>query len=410
MSRLTKSPAGGNPGRAPGTLLLGLLAGLVIAAFAGQVRADSWMPAKVEIYYSTDKQARFTVTPRGISTPLAYFEDAVKGKPTPGQARGANPAASGLLERLDHGVWTTVWRIKLINDVAPVGAMVSPDGRYVLTFDDWHFVGTGDHVVVIYGRDGQMIRVLKLSDLVPIDWAHALPRSVSSIAWAGEHRFTDDGERLMLSVVIPKVGTGGFEADDEGATTYANLPLNLADGAVLTPSNEAWSQALASATAKARADQLAEAKARAEFIAPLLGPTPGTDFEWHGYLEEAYFRIDADWKEGYPQKTVLRAPDAADYAASEGWLRDALHDQPFASDVIMIASPDPQHLVETLERLCRGVKAGSLKHARIYVAVTNAWRDRVAAALAPTGARFIQLDPTRPIPQRPVRLRMRSGD
>ena len=74
--------------------------------------------------------------------------------------------------------------------------------------------------------------------------------------------------------------------------------------------------------------------------------------------------------------------------------------------MIAIASPtSPDNLVRVLTETARKVKPGALKQARIYIAVTDAYRDRVAATLAPTGATFIQLDPTRPIPQRKERIR-----
>jgi hypothetical protein len=41
--------------------------------------------------------------------------------------------------------------------VAPVSALVSEDGAYLITFDNWHSMGYGDDVVVLYRTDGTLI-------------------------------------------------------------------------------------------------------------------------------------------------------------------------------------------------------------------------------------------------------------
>jgi hypothetical protein len=109
--------------------------------------------------------------------------------------------------------------------------------------------------------------------------------------------------------------------------------------------------------------------------------------------------------EYYPTNTVLRDPKAKDYKPSEGWVRDALLQKDLPARAIAIASPaSAENLVRVIIEAARKVKPGALKDARIYVAVTDAYREPIAAALAPTGARFIQLDPTKPIPQRKERI------
>jgi hypothetical protein len=144
--------------------------------------------------------------------------------------------------------------------------------------------------------------------------------------------------------------------------------------------------------------------AQARFIAPLTGPHSDSDQDWHGYLIEAFFRLDPDWKDDFPATKVLRLPQRPDYQASVGFLRDALRDELSQDGALMIASPSQENLVRVLTELGPGVRRGWLKHARVYVVVDAAHRAAVAKALALSGAKFIPLDPDRPIPQRKERL------
>ena len=377
-----------------------LIAGL-LTLWAGAARADSWMPATRQVVYSANHHVRFTIDPRGVASPLRYFDDKVRGREPAGQQAGAPDKAQGWLERQDAaGHWATVWRKPLVNDVSPVSALVANDGAHVVTFDNWHSMGFGDDAVVIYGPDGAVVRAMPLTAFLPEDYVAALPRSVSSLQWSGEHRLSPDERQVILQVVIPR-------ADEEpGATPiYTTLALSLVDGRPIAPGGAAWDAALASARA-ARASQVAAEKAWTQrMTSPLLGPKTRDEREWHQYLEEAFFRLDPRWSEDYPGTTVLRDRAAADYAPSEKWVVDAITEREMPATVLAFASPSSiDNLVRVLGEAARKAKPGKLRDARIYVAVGDADRDRVAAALAPTGARFIQLDPAEPLPQRPERV------
>jgi hypothetical protein len=372
---------------------------LFLLLWPGLAAADTWMPATRHSWFSPDHHMRFTVEPRAISGPLQYFSDKVKDRNPAGQQPGGPDKAQGTLEREENGHWVTLWHKPLVNDVSPVSAIVANDGAHVVTFDNWHAMGWGDDAVAIYGPDGTLIRAMGLTAFLPDDYQEALPRSVSSIQWGGEHHFSAAGDRLILEVVVPT------EAEPGAAQHYTPIEVELAGGGVIPPSGAGWDQALAEARKVAAADRAyAEAQRRAR-IAPLLGPTTTGDLEWHDYLVEAFMRLDPDWMEDFPANTVLRDPKAKDYKPSEGWVRDALLQKDLPATAIAIASPaSPDNLVRVITEAARKVKPGALKGARIYVAVTDAYRGPIAAALAPTGATFIQLDPTRPIPQRKERI------
>lgn len=372
------------------------------------LRADSWAPPQVETYLSADKRFRFTATPRDLAGPLRYFEGKQRGDDKPGQATGSKAIAPrGLLEQsIGNGRWKIVWQRDLVNDVAPVSALVSNSGAYVVTFDNWHFMGFGDDAIVIYGPQGGLIRALGLDDILPDYYVKALPRSVSSLHWSGDHTIDQPTGVVMLKIVVPTDRQN--PADTE---TYIDVGIDLATGAVRTPTDGSWERALAEAARTRKAQEAAEAAEDARFRAPLVAPTTTAEVEWHNYLREAFFRLDPDWNDGYPTVQVLRDPKAADYAPSEIWLREELTDEHVPSErVIMIASPaSPDNLVKVLTAIIVTLKPNALRGTRLYAAVPSSHRARVAAVFAPTTATFIHLDPTVPIAQRPERLERRFG-
>lgn len=370
----------------------------MVLLLGGAAIADSWPPPKVETYESTDGQWRLTTIPRGIRSPLAFFEDKVEGREPAGQSRRGSPEARGKLERVvGPGRRVTVWNIRLVNEVAPVRALVSDDGEHVVTFDNWHMVGRGEHVVVIYGDDGRLVRSLTLEEILPAFWIEALPQSVSSTHWGRGHRL--DGNVLRLQVVVPQ--EGGLQTDP----TFVELSIDLDTGQLIAPSGQAWEAALAQVRSISAAQIAAEEAWKREFVAPLIGPTSGGEREWHGYLREVFFRMDPDWEETFPASKVLPLPSASDYQASEGWLRDALVDDAYEGRVVMIASLSEDNLVSVLERIGDDLRPGSLRGVRVYVVVAPARWSQINGALTASGAEVVLLDPSVPIPQRPERIR-----
>lgn len=386
--------------RRPIFLLILALAGL---AFAGVARADSWAPPRVQTYVSTNGAVRLTVTPRRPASALAYFEDLSAGRRPAGQRAGSGQAsAEGVVERRDPGGgWAVQWRGPLVNDVAPVSALVADDGAYVVTFDNWHFVGFGDNVVVIYDAGGHVVRSLVLSDFLPEDYVAALPRSVSSIQWGGAHRIA--GDRLILAVRVPSA-----EGMGEEHPFYFELEVALVSGRPAPLAGPAWERALATAAGARRAQLAAEAVQTAFFTAPLRAPEGVEKLHWYQYLAEAFFRLDPDWRDNYPATNVLRMPRAPDYAASRANLRTELGEDNYEGRVMMFASPAPENLADVLAAEVGRLRPGALREAKIYVVASDALWPRMVEIFARTGATLVQVDPAEPIPQRPERLRERA--
>jgi hypothetical protein len=178
----------------------------------------------------------------------------------------------------------------------------------------------------------------------------------------------------------------------------------------VAPSGSAWENAVAVAARVHAANDAADAERRAFFSNPLTAPGSADEGAWHRYIEEAYFRLDPGWQDGFPSAVVLRLPQAADYRRSLPWLRDTLRNTDLPSDAIMLASPNQDNLAAVLAVEVPRLRRGGLRGVRVYVVADDARWPRFAAILAPTGGQLIQVDPAKPIAQRPERLRRFLGD
>lgn len=141
--------------------------------------ADTWAPPEPQKYYSPDSGYCFEIIP-GDSM----------------------HACKGILSRvLDEGDYQPVWTAQLVNEISPVTAVVSDEGNYVATFDNWYRIGWGDDVVVIYGMDGESVAKFGLKDILSADELEKIPRTVASRWWGGEHFIDESKNRLILKVV-----------------------------------------------------------------------------------------------------------------------------------------------------------------------------------------------------------------
>jgi hypothetical protein len=138
------------------------------------------------------------------------------------------PGCKGRLERKrKSGAYELVWEGELANALAPVSVLVSDSGKYVVTFDDWHAVGRGRNVVVIYGPKGKLVRKLALEDFLSPRQIGRLPISVSS-TWWGSGCLDDKQEHVVLHIAA--------DAQEKPAGKTARpleLRVRLATGAVV---------------------------------------------------------------------------------------------------------------------------------------------------------------------------------
>lgn len=379
-------------------ICIALLVGLLAATAA----ADSWLPARRAAHVSADGQWRLTVDPRPITSPIDYFRDKVDGKANAGAPPGEpRSSAIGTMERKEGRNWRQVWREPLRNEIAPVDALAISGGG-AATFDNWHSMGFGKNVVVIYDADGRVLASHALADFLPREYVRALPRSVSSLHWRGEPRVSADGRVLTVPVTIP---ADRDPEDNPDEHRFVDMSFDLATGQPLPPHGPAWEQALREAHAARQRQIVREEESRQKFTSPLLAPTSGLERDWNLYLIDAFFRLAPNRESEYPGTTVLGAPGASDYNRSLQRLKKALvADGRALPSTRMLGSPSPQNLAEVLVAEAASLKVGSLRQQTIFIALPDELYARASAALSHTGATLKQLDPAKGIAQRPERL------
>lgn len=162
---------------------------LTLALAVCQARADSWMPPKVTGLVSPTGQFVLRLIPASnLRTALG-----VKGEP------GDRPARAIYYQLDANGQYRQLQEITLRNPVAPLSAVVSDSGALV-TLDNWHGVGTGSEVMVVYRPDGTVLRSYGLEDLYTAEEIERFGHSVSSIWWRCRAEPTLDHHAEVLDI------------------------------------------------------------------------------------------------------------------------------------------------------------------------------------------------------------------
>lgn len=159
---------------------------------------DRWNLPVTRTFHSANLRYRLVITPRQIESQLAYFEGRVPAGSVGPSARFGSRHVIG---------YTTERTFPLLNDVSPVNALLDNRGHYVVTFDNWHSIGLGDDVVVIYRSNGQLIRKYGLEELLTDSDILLLSRTSSSLLWGGPHRIDERAGELVLTIGPPQNGT-----------------------------------------------------------------------------------------------------------------------------------------------------------------------------------------------------------
>ncbi len=381
------------------------IAAVFVASTA--VIADSWMPPSTEIFLSANQKSRVTITPRDLDSPLEYFRDKVNEKEDPGLPQDArNLQALAVVEmKSDTGEWVFVWKTDLVNEIAPVSAIVSDDGSHLVTFDNWHSVGYGPSAIVYYNQKEGLKRQFDLSYFLPTYYIEALPRSVSSRSWK-KGDATIEGDILRLEIIVPsrdsefdrkKIETVGFQID-------------LHSGYVSKQDTVAWTNALLSALAVQK-DQLEYETLRIKALTgPLTAKAEMSERDWHEYLREAYWRlIDAN---GTTATKHLRPLHHEQYQKSVQWIMDEFAEMAeeseeedwFLSDV-SIASSNQENLVQLLSGIAEKAKPNDYRWGRALIIVDKKHWPRLQNAFAHTGLNLLFADPAEPIASSPDRLK-----
>jgi hypothetical protein len=364
--------------------------------FGTSAWADSWLPPRTETYVSADGSARVTITPRPISGPLSYFQDEVDGEEPAGQRPGSDqmmPIAP--LEHLgDDGHWQSDWKVPLVNDVAPVTALVAADGRYLVTFDNWHSMGYGNDVVVIYDSRGVLIRQMSLADILPASWIAFLPRSVSSLRWGGDHHFNDDEDVVVLR--IREAGERRFDTE----RPMLDVLVRLRDGHVLTRNDARWNDALDKASQLDAERQERWQAVRRTRAVPLVAPNGTDTLAWRKYLAEVCARVcDPDKEYGggvLPVGGDGAYPNSAE--AIKAQMDQFQLDPKYGVGQFLFTSPSTAALSALLVDYLGSIPPGSMTGSHITVIGTPGHEGRLQPAARKAGTELEFIDQAVPIP------------
>lgn len=179
--------------RASSIVTLLLLNGFVCSS----VSADSWTPPQRRSYYSADKKYCLEVIPKLLKYQLEHLQDKAKGRQGAGAADALeNNYARAIFYVNENGGYTKKSEFRLVNEISPVQALVSADGNYVVTFDNWHRVGIGDDIVVIYRSDGTLIKKFSLEDLFSTADIKGFLKTASS-RWWGTGHYLDEKKNIV---------------------------------------------------------------------------------------------------------------------------------------------------------------------------------------------------------------------
>lgn len=149
-------------------LTLGLGLALVLSSVA---RADKFPagPPEPKLFASIYGNFAFKTLPEG----------SVSIDPRNGQIVGTS---EGVFFTLDENAKEKViWRAKLVN--IPSRAIVTENGKYVITLDSWRSTGF-DHCLVVYGEKGKVIADFMLEDLLTAKEIEGLPASITHRGWS----------------------------------------------------------------------------------------------------------------------------------------------------------------------------------------------------------------------------------
>jgi Gram-negative bacterial TonB protein C-terminal len=181
-----------------GNVLGAALVLLTLGSIASPGSACPYGPEKLpgpEIYVSGNGLFAVAIVPRPLES-------------RPGgdlQAAPGEPGTEALVYAVDqYGEPQLAGRFALVHEAEPLGALVSDDGQFLITFGDWK------RSVVIYRTDGSLVRSLALGDILTASDIKAVTERMGG--WREGQHIDESGTVLVL-----RIGSGFLEESPEVA-------------------------------------------------------------------------------------------------------------------------------------------------------------------------------------------------
>lgn len=166
---------------------------LLFISLAFSFSFDSWKWPEVRDYYSADSTFMVRVIPANIPEYL-YHRPGCKRKLNQLEKEDTTyiPSQAQLFQITESADTLLVWKEKLINYVAPRKVIISNDGRYMVTIDNWASLGGGLDVFVVYdGKTGMLLNRYALDDFSPFP-INQYMMTISSIWWSCDNYFEEN--------------------------------------------------------------------------------------------------------------------------------------------------------------------------------------------------------------------------
>lgn len=164
------------------------------------LKADSWAPVEIQTFASKNKDFVFLVVPAGYQDPKF---PSLTTDPEIQRLLSLNKTCMGsLMKYYEHsGSYYPIWTKPLANKVSPVSAMISDDGKYVVTTGEWFGGGPEAIAIGIYNSNGKLIRSLTATDVLGEDRVNEAP------SWGSVKAIDAESELLILEVWESGYGT-----------------------------------------------------------------------------------------------------------------------------------------------------------------------------------------------------------
>jgi len=142
------------------------------------ILSDTWIPKGPTCYKSVASFYFAEIFPAhsriNNEKPMCYFYK-------------TNPISNDDMIYEPEKMYSLIWKGELVNDGAPNTALISPNG-YLVTIDEHGNLGF-DHSLVIYNKEGQVVKDFNVTDLIPSKDVQLFTASTSSIYWRNDAKY-----------------------------------------------------------------------------------------------------------------------------------------------------------------------------------------------------------------------------
>jgi len=194
------------------------------------LNADSWMAVEIQTFSSKDKDFIFVVVPASYPDPKY---PSAKTDPEIQRLLSQNKTCVGSLMKYfeQSKSYLPIWTRPLSNIVSPVSAMISDDGKYVVTTGEWYGGGHAAIAICIYNSTGKLIRSLTATDILGEERINYVPASSTITFWGKVKEIdTKRGE-----LVIEEWKSGSGLPDDPNI--FRERRIKLIDGSFIDGSD-----------------------------------------------------------------------------------------------------------------------------------------------------------------------------